>query len=117
MGIAQDERERRTTNYSGRLARRFHYRTLLGLHLRGGSLQRVSCRTSAVENLERGKIRVACRRYRSLRRTIRRNVKSTAAFRLYRRRFAHQRRAKRNSSVAASLGRGTVRTATERRGY
>src|SRR5205807_4105063 len=101
MGIAQDERERRTTNYSGGLARRFHHRTLLGLHLCGGSLQRVPCRTSAVENLERGKIRVARRHYRSLRRTICRNVKSATAFSFYRRRLAHQRRAKRDSSVAA----------------
>src|ERR1051325_5555704 len=90
MGIAPDARPRRTAVVPGWFTRRIHYRALLGLHMRARSLQRISRRAPALENLERRLVRVACRCRRSLWRPVYRNVDRTASLGLHRRRLFHR---------------------------
>src|SRR5215475_2696329 len=88
MGITQNDSDWRGAIYSSRIARRIYHRTLLGLHCSGKRLQRISRRTSALEDLERDWLRIQSRSCNSLRRAIRRSVKSAATLRLYCRRLA-----------------------------
>ena len=101
MGITQNDGDWRSAIYSSRIARRIYHRTLLGLHRVARRLQRIPRRTSALEDLERDELRTQRRRCDSLRRAIRRSVKSAAALRIHCGRLTDYRPKTPDSSVVA----------------
>src|SRR4029077_18976516 len=91
MGITQNDGDWRGATYPSRIARRIYHRTLLGLYGAAERLQRISRRTSALEDLERNGLRTEGRRCETIGRGIRRSIKSATALRVHCRRLTDYR--------------------------